>query len=400
MSSPAATEAHLDSTGATPEDARFVGLGIGLVLLFFAVDSVLRTGYFHLGARAGGSARPFLDSFLSEVTGSLATLVVFFAVVVPASRRWPLRGPLWRRGVPFHLGALVAFSVAKTSLMWGMRWATWPLAGLGAYDYGELGYRFAMEGSNDVFGYVLLVAAVHLWDGWKSGRDRELREARLEARLSEARLEALQGQLQPHFLFNTLNTISSVMYGDPETADRLLSRLSDLLRSTLQAPERPEVSVEEELDLLARYGEIMEARFGDRLSLSVALDFGARGARVPFFLLQPLVENAIHHGVASRAGPGTVEVRVERRGARLHVRVDDDGPGIAGDPASAVGTGIGLGNTRERLRHLYGEGATLTLENRPSGGLRVTVELPYRRANEIPAAADATTTAGLEGARA
>jgi signal transduction histidine kinase len=373
-----------------------------LCALIFLVDGLFRTGYFHFGARARGSDLPFLDSFISELTGSLAGAIVFFAIVIPAARRWPLRGSWWPRHLIAHAGALVVFSVAKTLIMWGSRIVLFPLAGLGFYDYGDMLYRFPMEFSNDVFFYALLLSVVHVWDAWRALRDRELREARLEANLTQARLQALQGQLQPHFLFNTLNVISSVMYDDPERADRLISRLSDLLRTSLGVPDRPEIALEEELHILGEYVEIMRARYGERLVVTTHVDAAARESKVPVFLLQPLVENAIEHGLAKRAGEGRIEVRAVREGDALVLRVIDSGPGIDGDPAAVFGKGVGLTNTRERLRHLYGAAAELRLAQPPGGGLTVEVALPFVAAVETvrPDAPHQALGAGAEVAHA
>jgi signal transduction histidine kinase len=356
--------------------------GIAVVVGIFMVEGLLRTAYFYLNELAEGVDVPLRAPLVNELTGSVAVIVGFFAVVLPASRRFPLWGARWRVHLPVHLVGLVVFSALKTLLMWGLRLPLWPILGLGSYDYGVMAYRFPMEAANDVLGYFVFVGIVQLWDTWVARQERELREAKLEAAYHQARLQALQGQLQPHFLFNTLNTISSVMYGDPGQADRLMSRLSDLLRSSLAAPERPEVSLEEELEILDRYVELMAARFGDRMTVSVEISSDARASVVPMFLLQPLVENAIQHGVAKRSGPGRVEVKVDRVGERLRIVVADDGPGIDGDPAAVMGKGVGLRNTEERLHHLYGAAASLALRNGEVGGLRVIVEVPHREAQD------------------
>ncbi len=362
-------------------DARLRRWAVGWVVAFFMVDSLLRAGYFYYGARANGLRPPLLDPLLSEITGSVASLVGFFSVVLPVARRFPLRTGSWVRSLPAYGAGFLAYSVSKTLLMWGQRSTLWPVVGLGSYDYGTWGFRFAMEAANDVFSFAFMVAAIHLFEAYQARRDREVREARLETRLHEARLEALQGQLQPHFLFNTLNTISSVMYADPNHADQLMSRLSDLLRSSLVAPDRPEVTVEEELELLARYVDLMKARFGDRLSVGVRLDPAARGAAVPVFLLQPLVENAIQHGVAARSGPGRVDVDIAALDGELVVQVRDDGPGPADldDGRGSPGReGVGLRNTRARLALLYGSRASLELGRRPEGGAVVEARFPAR----------------------
>lgn len=380
--------AHAPGTAAKPKEDRLRLYGVALVIGVFLVDGLLRTAYFYFGELAEGGQASLMEPLIAEMTGSAAVVVCLYTLVVPVARRFPLFGARWRRHLPAHLLALFVVSALKTLLMWWMRILLWPLAGLGEYDYGVLRYRFPMEAGKDVLFYFILVGAVQLWDTWVARQERELREARLEAALHQARLQALQGQLQPHFLFNTLNTISSVMYSDPGQADRLLSRLSDLLRSSLAAPGRPEVGLEEELEILDRYVELMSARFGDRLTVSVSVSPEARGSSVPVFLLQPLVENAIQQGVASRAGPGTVEVRATREGDRLRLVVSDDGPGIDGEPEDAVGKGVGLRNTRERLVHLYAGGAALTLRNRTPHGLQVIVDLPFRAAKAASGSLD------------
>ena len=324
--------------------------GIALVVGIFMVEGLFRTAYFYLNELAEGSPVPLRAPLISELTGSVAVIVGFYAIVLPMARRYPLWGSGWRAHLPAHVLGLLVYSVLKTLTMWGARLPLWPLAGLGSYEYGVMLYRFPMEAANDVFAYFLFVGIVQFWDAWVARQERELREARLEAALHETRLQALQGQLQPHFLFNTLNTISSVMYGDPAQADRLISRLSDLLRSSLAAPERPEVGLEEELEILDRYVELMSARFGERMTVEVTVAPDAREGVVPVFLLQPLVENAIHHGVARRSGPGRIDVSVGRVGPKLHIEVADDGPGI------------------------------LELQNGETRGLRVIVELPFRAA--------------------
>lgn len=367
-------------------DARQRGPGRGTVALllaaFFLVEGTFRFGYFWLGGLATGRDVSALDPLVSELTGSVAALVMILVVVIPVSLRYPLGRGLWTRHLPVHVLALVVGSILKTVLMGVQRLVLFPLVGLGSYDYGIMVYRFPMEFSNDVFLYALTVAAVHAWLFYRAAREREIRTARLETRLAEARLEALQAQLRPHFLFNTLNTVSSVMYRSPQDADRILSRLSDLLRASLEAPAAEGVSLAEELATLEHYLAIMRARYGPRLRVELDVHPEAAGVEVPSFLLQPLVENAVEHGVGMKAGTGTVRVAITKADGRLELVVEDDGPGLTGDPEEAVGRGVGLANTRERLRHLYGDEGRLVLENRPRGGCRVRVTLPWRAARE------------------
>jgi LytS/YehU family sensor histidine kinase len=224
--------------------------------------------------------------------------------------------------------------------------------------------------------YAAIVGAAHLLDYYQKFRERELLASQLGVRLAEARLLVLRMQLHPHFLFNTLNAISALMHSDIGLADRMLARLAELLRATLADPGSQEVILRRELAFLTPYLEIEQARMGNRLTVTVDVPADLHAARLPYLVLQPLVENAIRHGIAPRPGPGRLAVRGRRRGGRLELEVADDGPGLP--PAEAFSEGIGLSNTRARLRGLYGDDQSLTLRPGPDGGLTVTVSLPYR----------------------
>jgi sensor histidine kinase YesM len=233
-----------------------------------------------------------------------------------------------------------------------------------------------------------VIGIVHAYVVTRRLRERERLAAELRVRLSEARLEALQGQLRPHFLFNTLNGISTLIHADPEAADRTVVQLGELLRASLERSGSHEIPLAEELALLERYLAIMQTRFHDRLRVELSIDPDARDALVPHFILQPLVENALEHGIARRAGAGRIRVtaRTEPRGGSgglLCLAVADDGPGAHRDEAHgtpAVDEGVGLANTRLRLQQLYGYRHRLALAQGPLGGMEVTIELPLRTA--------------------
>ena len=224
--------------------------------------------------------------------------------------------------------------------------------------------------------YTVIVGAAHLLDFYQKYRERELFAAQLGERLAEARLLVLRMQLHPHFLFNTLNAISALMHSDVRLADRMLARLAELLRATLANPGSQEVTLHRELAFLTPYLEIEQARLGDRLSVTVDVPAELHDARLPYLILQPLVENAIRHGIAPRPGPGRLAVRARRRGNWLELEVSDNGVGLS--DAEPFAEGIGLSNTRARLRGLYGEEQSLALRPGPGGGLTVTVSLPFR----------------------
>jgi signal transduction histidine kinase len=212
-------------------------------------------------------------------------------------------------------------------------------------------------------------------------KDQQVRASRLEARLAEARLEALKMQLQPHFLFNTLHAISALMHRDVAAADRMIARLSELLRLSLDAGGAQEVSLASELELLETYVEIERIRFEDRLTVELRVAPEAREARVPNLLLQPLVENSVRHGVSRRRGPGRIEISAERSGATLELAVRDDGVGL-GDSGRPGGGGIGLSNTRARLAQLYGDAHRFDLRDAPGGGVEVSIAIPFRVAGQ------------------
>jgi hypothetical protein len=203
----------------------------------------------------------------------------------------------------------------------------------------------------------------------------------VEARnqLTIARLEALTARLQPHFLFNTLQGISTLIHADPDAADRMLTRLSDLLREVLARGAEREVLLDDELRVLSAYLDIARMRFGDRLAVAVEAAPATRIGLVPFFVLQPLVENALRHGVERRAGPAIVRIRAAREKGRLVLTVEDDGLGDQEGDARE-GSGLGLATTRARLGELYGDAAALEHGARLDGGYAVQITLPWRAA--------------------
>lgn len=209
---------------------------------------------------------------------------------------------------------------------------------------------------------------------YRGYHDREVSAADLERRLSEARLQNLRAQLHPHFLFNTLNTVSILMMRDLASARQVLARLGDLLRLTLQSSNAQEVSVRDEVDYVRRYLDIEQVRFSDRLKVDIDVDPRALDAMMPAMILQPLVENAIRHGVAAKSTAGALSVRIRRLDGNLELRVQDDGPGFPHSPVE----GVGLSNTRSRLAQLYGSAQRFETSNAPAGGAVVTISIPYR----------------------
>ena len=223
-----------------------------------------------------------------------------------------------------------------------------------------------------------LIGLQHAVDYYRQARAREVRSARLETKLMQSQLQALQQQLHPHFLFNTLHAISTLVHRDPDKADLMIERLSDLLRITLRKVGVQEVELAEELEYLRAYLDIEQVHFGDRLRIEYRIDVAAMDVLVPTLILQPLVENAIRHGLEPMVRAGTLSIEAQIDGDTVWLRVRDDGAGL---PKSwKRRDGVGLSNTRSRLERLYGEGAALTVRENPGGGVLVDVYIPLRRA--------------------
>jgi LytS/YehU family sensor histidine kinase len=347
-----------------------------LVVAAWLLYGLLLFGYRHLDHLARHLSVPAIVPFVEEMTGALSALVLFPPLVVFV-RRFPLARGIWWKHLPLHVAAAFVVSVAHTWLMAQSRALVFPLLGLGAYDYGDMRVRYWMEMANDVASYAIVVMLVTGYDAILALRAREVAQAELRAELARAELQNLERRLHPHFLFNALNTISSIMYDDPAAADRMITGLSSLLRRALRTGEAQEVPLVEELALLDGYLDIMRARFEERLDVALEIDDDAKDALVPPLLLQPLVENAIHHGADPSSHRVRAALRARRDGGALRLEVRDHGRGLAGAKPTE---GVGLSTTARRLAALYGEAHRLAFEDADGGGLRVTIELPFRTA--------------------
>jgi signal transduction histidine kinase len=312
---------------------------------------------------------------------ALADWYVFAILAPPVAwlgRRVRLEWPLRARHVLVHLSACGAFMLAYLLIrawvqIWLQRLGHRPEAFLTVFEW-----ALVKTLPHSLLIYWAVVATQHVVAYQQRARDRERRAAELEQRLTAARLQALQMQLNPHFLFNTLNAISSLMHKDVDAADRMLVRLSELLRCALDSRDCQEVALREELAFLERYLEIEQTRFGPRLVIERSVDEGVLNARVPNLLLQPLVENAIKHGVERQRRPGIVRLSAQRQENEIVLTVRDNGPGLNPTDHSGRGHGIGLSNTRRRLEQLYGAAQQLLMREAEGGGTEVIVRLPWR----------------------
>jgi two-component system LytT family sensor kinase len=325
---------------------------------------------------------PILNFMIAAVT---TPLFYYFA------KRFPFEKHNWVRRIPLHIFAGLAF----TAMHMGIRIFLPPhvknsVTGALMDPSWELFWRmFTYAIYEDALGtYLPIVVLAHLVIFYNRVKSREVRTAQLETKLARTQLDMLKLQLQPHFLFNTLNAISALMYRDPKAAEEMLAGLSDLLRLTLDNAAVQEVALKSELEFTSRYLEIEQVRFADRLKVKFNIDPETLDALVPNMVLQPLVENAVRHGIAPRDRSGTVEVASKREGDRLYLTVSDDGPGLPPDfnwrngngSGPSKKQGLGLGNTQARLQQLYGHEQDFQLSNISGGGLAVNISVPYRAA--------------------
>lgn len=300
-------------------------------------------------------------------------------IILWLSARFPLERGQFLRSVPVHAAGVVASTLAHVVLVMGGRAAIRalfaPMPG-GTSWTSEFQRMFFFNFDYEMMTYWAIVFLSHARRYHYEVQARALAASRLETRLIEAQLQNLQRQIQPHFLFNALNTISALMHRDVEAADAMLARLGSLLRQAIETVDVQEVSLAEELDFLRKYVAIEQARFQDRLTVTFEIAHDTEDCPVPNFLLQPLVENAIRHGIGPRSGPGHVWVRAARDGAVLRLEVQDDGVGVEPSRLSDLEQGVGLSNTRSRLAHLYGDRHRFVVTTAPEQGLRVAIEIP------------------------
>lgn len=306
------------------------------------------------------------------------------ALLAPVIMGWATRETLVRKRWPaqllVHIGSALAYSVVHTAVMMVVRAALLAQTGLptdfpGWWKVALIQYLTQLDWL--LMTYLFLVGLAHALAYRRESEARALNAAQLETRLVEAQLQALQRQLHPHFLFNTLNTISGLIHSDAAAADTMIDRLGDLLRMTLHSSITQEVPLKDELEVLQKYLEIEQTRFGNRLAVSLCIQPETLDALVPSLLLQPLVENAIRHGIAPNARSGWIEIHADRTDDHLTVQIRDSGDGLPPDRLMALNRGVGLANTRARLEHLYPSAFQFTFSNLDRG-FCVTVRIPFQ----------------------
>jgi two-component system LytT family sensor kinase len=309
---------------------------------------------------------------------ALATPVVLWLV-----HRFPVEKHNWQRNAVIHLlsSTLLIFIAGISGHI--INYLNYGRA-LGKQYMFENSLRFAVSNYTEGMGvYLLLMFLSYAYSYYQRYRQGELRASQLEAQLSQAQLQALKMQLHPHFLFNTLHSISSLLHKDTDAARKMITRLGDFLRLTLENSGTQEVTLKEEMEFLRCYLEIERIRFQDRLTTRVNVDPDALDTQVPNLILQPIVENAIKYAVAPRSTPGEIEIRAKQEDGFLRIQVRDNGPGLPMNRSvdSLFKKGLGLMNTQTRLDRLYGAEHRFEIANDPRGGLSVTLEIPSIRGN-------------------
>ncbi|MDQ2936897.1 MAG: histidine kinase, partial [Acidobacteriota bacterium] len=303
------------------------------------------------------SERPvsLIDSLYLQMTWSylwaLATPLVLFAAA-----KLPIERNNWIRSSLLHIPISIVLSGILTALGHVFNWLYWGLSMGRPFSFERMG-RFVVANFSEGIGIYLLIALTgYAFSYYRRFREGQVKTLQLEAQLSHAQLQALKMQLHPHFLFNTLHSISALLNKDTESARKMITRLGDFLRLTLENSGSQEVTLQQEIEFLTCYLEIERIRFQNRLVTRIDVAQQSLEAKVPNLILQPIVENAIRHGIAPRSTPGLIEIEAKHRNGTLRIQVRDNGPGLSDHRTSEnlFKKGLGLANTESRLERLYG----------------------------------------------
>jgi two-component system, LytTR family, sensor kinase len=305
----------------------------------------------------------------------------FTPVIVWLAQRFRFEWQGLTRALFVHLPAVIVFSLGHIAAMGAVQW--WLAAAWGrSFLWWDEVQRSALQYFDwEMMTYWTIVGLSHAVLYYRESKNRAMRTALLESKLVEAELKTLQQQLHPHFLFNTLHAISALMQRDVDAADRTLMSLSDLLRISLENSGQQEITLQSELDFLGKYLQIEQTRFADRLVVRYDIQPHTLDTLVPNLILQPLVENAIKHGVAKKRGQGHIDISAKRDGDKLLLEVRDDGVGLSDDALTTLQKGIGVSTTRARLQRLFGADYRFEFHRQPAG-LAVVIAIPWRTASD------------------
>jgi two-component system, LytTR family, sensor kinase len=351
--------------------------GWALYGLFFTSQAYLNQAFFGREVRWGQALAIWM---LCAFAWALLTPAILWL-----ARRFPFTRKNWLSPLLVHIAAAIffsGFSLVVYVLVW--RLLLWSQV-ITSLPYSSLKNLFIADFHSGLLIYASLIGIKNALDTYRKFQERETRAAQLEAQLTHAQLDALKKQLHPHFLFNTLNTISILIDEDTAAARNMLVRLSDLLRSTLDGTKTHEVSLKHELEFIEGYLEIERTRFPDRLSVEMHIDPKTLNAQVPDLILQPLVENAIRHGIAPRSAAGIIAIYAERLNGDLKLQVRDNGRGLQPKQRPLTSHGVGIANTQSRLQQLYGVRHRFEIENLDEGGVRVAITIPFHTESVVAA---------------
>lgn len=362
----------------SPRQRRWIEAG--LIVAFWTLMAVLMVGSRLLDTRRPDPEPRLLHFlFIRSYLWALLTPLVFWL-----GHRFSIESENWLTRVPLHLGVALVVSVVVNEINGALIYYYVQPPWLDDVSFELLRGLFELDFLYEFVIYLAVLTAGFARDYFLRYQERQAeavqlraQTAELQARLAEARLQALQMQVNPHFLFNTLHAISTLVERDPAGVRRMIARLSELLRYTLEATDEQEVPLEQELTFLDGYLDIQRIRFQGKLEVEKDIEPAVQAALVPNLILQPLVENAIKHGASQIKGTGRIVIRARREGRHLHLSVCDNGPGISASAGDGVPQGFGLRNTRERLESLYGEDQSLTLAPAEEGGLAARITLPF-----------------------
>ena len=353
---------------------------IGVLLMVTGINTILNVGVIVAENLAHHEELEWSFYVINEFTGTF-TILLLIPFLIKLFESIPLKRPYFIGKVFLYLLVTVIFGFIYTSIMYAARIPLYGLVGITRLHeiFNELPYRYLMEYFKQFFSFWLVYIVYLAISGYQKNREKELAESELKEALLKAQLQNLQAQLHPHFFFNTLNTISSVMYDDPGKADRIITLLSEFLRKVIGLKEKHLHSLGEEMELLKKYTDIMLARYPDKLSIIYEVEKDALSEQVPVLFLQPILENAIQNSVDFK------EKAIIYLGSRIEpsswsLRIRDNGPGIQ---EGALTFGTGLSNTINRLQKLFNEDYEFELKNRKEGGLDVLIGFPKTVQNAL-----------------
>lgn len=355
-----------------------------LNFFLFTLLGLMNFGVIVTDKLANNNKLEFVRHFTNEITGAYTALALL-PFLLWFINKYPIeREHFWSR-IGLHFLGTIVFGLCHTFLMYITRAPLYQVLDIGEYNvlYGVLKYRIIMEYFKQLILYGVVYTVSRYFKQLELNQQQVLKAVHLEKQLSKARLQALQMQLNPHFLFNTLNMISVTMYEDPKAADKMIASLSDMLRHSLQANGEELQSLAEEMKLIYLYLEIMSARFKEKLETQIAIEEETLSSLVPVFLLQPLLENAIKYSV-EQLGIAQISLSSCINEKKLQIILEDNGPGFTTNQTeNDLKNGVGLSNTVERLENLYGNDYKFFIQNKEQGGVKVHLEIPQQSTKVI-----------------